>query len=79
MCYIFVFLRNPVHFCKLYLWGNDIFPFKFITGDYNNNSLWSVKNRKNQRGYIVRKTVEMNKVLIVPLKPQGFLGAMTTE
>ena len=28
---------------------------------------------------IVKKAVEINKVLIMPLKPLGLLGAMTTE
>ena len=39
------------------------------------------KQRRKQWGEFNshKKTVEMNKVLIMPLKPQGFLGAMTTE
>ena len=39
------------------------------------------KQRRKQWGEFNshKKKVEMNKVLIMPLKPQGVLGAMTTE
>ena len=41
-----------------------------------------MKNREEnseENSILIKKTVEMNKVLIMPLKPKGFLGAMTTE
>ena len=55
----------------------------FITSDRNNNCLrwWETEKKPVRTNLILIRKTEMNKLLIMvcPLKPQGFSGAMTIE
>ena len=44
-------------------------------------TLTDEKQKKNSEDNSIlrRKTIEMNKFLVMPLKPQDFLGGMITE
>ena len=74
----FCFSLKCSSFCKCCLWARTFLPF---TRDCNNYR-WLVKPEKKDQWRQIRlswKTVEMNKLLIMPLKSLSFLAATTKE